>query len=604
MNDDTRDTLDQMFERAHDREYMQSKARQKQKLQRLLQKKPDRETHMDLSGTQLKKWVINLSKRELSKAETTVLARGLNFAVTPDRLPVNDVIVQTEKACGLIPAEERDKLRAEVCGALKSARMSTSNISKEERAAVRNIGKDTSIMILPADKGKATVVMDKKDYEKKVKDMLSDERTYLKLDNDPTLKYRKKLVSILDKMRSEKKITTKQYQHLNPASENQNIPRMYCTPKIHKTGNPLRPIVDYTGSIGYNISRALADLLAPLVGKTKYHVQNSKQLAGEMKEVQLEEDDMFVSHDVVSLFTNTPIPQSIEIISNKLKKDKTLKKRTLLALEDIVELLEFVLITTYFMFRGQVYQQKFGTAMGSPVSPIVANLFMEDLEQRAMESASAELRPTLWKRYVDDTLEVIKRGKVDAWSAHLNNMDPTGSIKFTHEIEADNTIAFLDTLLERKEDGSVKVKVFRKKTHTNQYLAFDSHHPLHQKLGVPRTLLNRCDEIVTEEEDRKEERNTIKNALNICGYPDRTIKRVEEKLRNKEETKGKGNSRKESREKNKGMVVLPYVRGVSEELARIYKKRQITSAMKPHSTLRTLLVHPKTRLTQKKAFIP
>ena len=127
---------------------------------------------------------------------------------------------------------------------------------------------------------------------------------------------------------------------------------------------------------------------------------------------------------------------------------------------------------------------------------------------------------------------------MDAWSAHLNNMDPTGSIKFTHEIETDNTIAFLDTLLERKEDGSVKVKVYRKKTHTNQYLAFDSHHPLHQKLGVPRTLLNRCDEIVTEEEDRKEERNTIKNALNICGYPDWTIKRVEENLRNKEETKG------------------------------------------------------------------
>ena len=392
----------------------------------------------------------------------------------------------------------------------------------------------------------------------------------MKLDNDPTLKYRKKLVSILDKMRSEKKIT-KQYQHLNPTSENQNIPRMYCTPKIHKTGNPLRPIVDYTGSIGYNISRALADLLAPLVGKTKYYVQNSKQLAGEMKEVKLEEDDMFVSHDVVSLFTNTPIPQSIEIISNKLKKDKTLKKRTLLAPEDIVELLEFVLTTTYFMFRGQVYQQKFGTAMGSPVSPIVANLFMEDLEQRAMESASAELRPTLWKRYVDDTLEVIKRGKVDAWSAHLNNMDPTGSIKFIHEVETDNTIAFLDTLLERKEDGSVKVKVYRKKTHTNQYLAFDSHHPLHQKLGVPRTLLNRCDEIVTEEEDRKEERNTIKNALNICGYPDWTIKRVEENLRNREETKGKGNSRKESSEKNTGMVVLSYVRGVSEELARIYK---------------------------------
>ena len=82
-------------------------------------------------------------------------------------------------------------------------------------------------------------------------------------------------------------------------------------------------------------------------------------------------------------------------LNNKLKEDNTLKKRTLLAPEDIVELLEFVLTTTYFMFRGQVYQQKYGTAMGSPVSPIVANLLMEDLEQRAMELASEELRPTL-----------------------------------------------------------------------------------------------------------------------------------------------------------------------------------------------------------------
>ena len=176
---------------------------------------------------------------------------------------------------------------------------------------------------------------------------------------------------------------------------------------------------------------------------------------------------------------------------------------------------------------------------------------------------------------------------------------PTGSIKFTHEVETDNTIPFLDTLLERKEDGSVKVKVYRKKTHTNQYLAFDSHHPLHQKMGVARTLLHRSEEIVTEDEDRKQERNTIKTVLNICGYPDWTIARVEETLRNKEENKGKGNSRKESSEKNKGMVVLPYVHGTSEELARIFKKRQITSAMKPHSTLRTLLVHPKDKTDPK-----
>ena len=86
-----------MFQHAHDTEYTQSKARQKQKLSRLIQKKENTEIHVDLSGTQLKKWVINLCKRELSKAETTVLAKGLNFAVSPDKLPMNEYIVQTEK---------------------------------------------------------------------------------------------------------------------------------------------------------------------------------------------------------------------------------------------------------------------------------------------------------------------------------------------------------------------------------------------------------------------------------------------------------------------------------------------------------------------------
>ena len=81
-------------------------------------------------------------------------------------------------------------------------------------------------------------------------------------------------------------------------------------------------------------------------------------------------------------------------------------------------------------------------------------------------------------------------------------------------------------------------------------------------IPLSHSTINRCEEIVTEEEDRKEERKTIENALNIYAaiQTGQSHARVEENLRNKEENKGKGNSRKESSEKNKGMVVLPYVR--------------------------------------------
>ncbi|XP_072046601.1 uncharacterized protein [Amphiura filiformis] len=225
-----------------------------------------------------------------------------------------------------------------------------------------------------------------------------------------------------------------------------------------------------------------------------------------MAEVMIEEGEIFNSHDVVSLFTNTPIEKSLEVIKSRLEADKTLKKRTLLSVTDVLDLLRFVLTTTYFLFRGNIYKQRFGAAMKSPVSPVVANLYMEFLEQHALASAPLDCKPRLWKRYVDDILEVVKEDQVDNLTNHINQSDPTGNIKFTYEKEQEGTIPFLDTLIVRKADGSVKLLVYRKVTHTDQYLNFQSHHPIHHKLGVVRTLLDRMNSIVTEEETRNRKR--------------------------------------------------------------------------------------------------
>ena len=128
--------------------------------------------------------------------------------------------------------------------------------------------------------------------------------------------------------------------------------------------------------------------------------------------------------------------------------------------------LKFIVTTTYFSSRGVIYQQMFGAAMGSPVSPLLANLFMEWLEKQAIATAPVECKPKFWKRYVDDVLELIKKGQVRNLTDHINTIDSTGSIKFTYE-EEDKQIPFLDTLLVRREDGSVKLLVYRKKSHTD-----------------------------------------------------------------------------------------------------------------------------------------
>ena len=115
--------------------------------------------------------------------------------------------------------------------------------------------------------------------------------------------------------------------------------------------------MDYTGSIAYQTSRALADVLAPLVGTTEHHVLNSKEnLSG----VLIDDGEIFNSHDVVSLFTSVPVEEAIQVVKSRLQADTDLKNRTLLQVDDIIELLQFVMTTTYFQFRGKIYQQKFG----------------------------------------------------------------------------------------------------------------------------------------------------------------------------------------------------------------------------------------------------
>ncbi|CAH3040212.1 unnamed protein product [Pocillopora meandrina] len=136
-----------------------------------------------------------------------------------------------------------------------------------------------------------------------------------------------------------------------------------------------------------------------------------------------------VSFDVESLFTNVPIDAAI------------------------ADLLTFVLRSTYF----------------NPVSAVIANLYKESFAEQAMTTSFYE--PRIWKRYMDDTFTILDRENVDDFLQYLNNQQP--SIRFTMETEKDNKLAFLDTAVLREPDGPLTTSVYRKPTHTDQYLAYD-----------------------------------------------------------------------------------------------------------------------------------
>ncbi len=146
-------------------------------------------------------------------------------------------------------------------------------------------------------------------------------------------------------------------------------------------------------------------------------------------------------------------------------------------------------------------------------------------------------------------------------------------------------------LIVRKEDGNVKLLVYCKPSHTDQYLSFNSHHPLYQKLGVICRLLDRCQNIVTDDKDNEIEETHITEALQRCGCPRWSFNKVKKQMGRNQEQKIK--NRKEKKDKSRGMVVIPYVKAISEALERIYRKHNISTAMRPHMSLRKLLVHPK-----------
>ena len=179
---------------------------------------------------------------------TLWISPGPLCAVSPPDVCAEEFVLATELACKNLPQADGIQLRAKVASVLTSSKPPKQNVTKEERQAIKDLQKADDIIILPADKGKSTVILDKNEYEEKVNNMLADKKTYEELPDDPTPKYKRKLVSILTSLKKEGKISEAKYKELYPTAE--NVPRLYCTPKIHKPGTPLRPIVDYTSTTG------------------------------------------------------------------------------------------------------------------------------------------------------------------------------------------------------------------------------------------------------------------------------------------------------------------------------------------------------------------
>ena len=125
-------------------------------------------------------------------------------------------------------------------------------------------------------------------------------------------------------------------------------------------------------------------------------------------------------------------------------------------------------------------------------------------------------RPRIWKRFVD-VVSVIHKEHQHLFLTHLNKQHPR--LRFTVEQEQDRSLPFMDVLSIRREDGQLEMQVYQKKTHTNRYVQYNSHHPVKIQSGIFQGLVNRAMIVYSDRSRRNEEIKHIKDVLQSNGYP-------------------------------------------------------------------------------------
>ena len=209
-----------------------------------------------------------------------------------------------------------------------------------------------------------------------------------------------------------------------------------------------------TRSFNILIFYILAKLLSPL-SKSEYTVNSTNDFISRLKQKEIPVNMKLISFDVTSLFTNVPLDYTIDLILDRIYVRKELE--TSITKNELKELLILCTKNVHFTYRNEVYIQTDGVAMGSPLGPVLAGIFMVELEREILPELSTVMLP--WFRYVDDTITYIKEEYIDHVLHKINNFH--NNINFTYELEQNGGIAFLDVLI-MKSANELKTTVYRK----------------------------------------------------------------------------------------------------------------------------------------------
>ena len=332
-------------------------------------------------------------------------------------------------------------------------------LSRRFRIAMSELKKINNIRICKADKGGKVVVMDYLCYSSQMKELLSNSEVYQQIKRNPLHMMQNEFNYGIKKLAREYDVSfLKKFSSRLPS-----LPYIYGLPKIHKKDIPLRPIISNINAPSYRLSKWLARQLSPLLGSfSDAHLRHNTDLLIFLRNI-IPHNNTFISFDVAALFTNVPLKPTLDFLKRKLISSSTGSNfKSDVPVDCLLHLIDLCLKNSCFQFENNYYKQIFGIAMGNPLSPVLASLFLEHVESEMLPGYSG-VQPIFWKRYVDDVLSLVSKNfDLENYLDFINSLYPT--LKFTYEWESNNKIPFLVVLIHNCR-SRLKFSVFRKSRH-------------------------------------------------------------------------------------------------------------------------------------------
>src|SRR5215469_1490602 len=336
------------------------------------------------------KVVFNFSNYNLSQREKFLLSLGLNFNLPNFKPSFNKFFISFEllvrKLQTLTQVENRnfEETRKRIQGLAHNLYNEVSRTScsfpffkKDDRDLLKSLGRRKDLVILKPDKGNGVVLLNKNDYINKMMEILSDQNKFCSSDESQfkiIFRLEDRVNRFLKQLLDSKIIHHNTYNSLY--STGSSLCTLYGLPKIHKDSIPLRPIMAFYKAANFKLAKYLVTHLSR-ISTNEYTIRNSYEFCDQVK--NLNTNDYMVSYDVKSLFTNVPLYETIDIILEQIFTNDNSTFNSF-SRNNFKKLLELAILDTHFIFNEKVFKQVDGVAMGSPLGPTLANIFMCSLE--------------------------------------------------------------------------------------------------------------------------------------------------------------------------------------------------------------------------------